>query len=167
MHGPDQSGLIRVMADGQEIDRYFIGFEDDGRATDAELADPAVTQTATRHDPFGIAPRLELEETANDEREFLREILDRSLHDAGGLRIALREQRIELFPADLLGRLVPKRIVAGFAQRLAPALQNGTERALVGAVAEQAFVVFQLDIIAVDFDLGQVGGAMRGNARQG
>ena len=118
MHGPDQSGLIRVMADGQEIDRYFIGFEDDGRATDAELADPAVTQTATRHDPFGIAPRLELEETANDEREFLREILDRSLHDAGGLRIALREQRIELFPADLLGRLVPKRIVAGFAPSL-------------------------------------------------
>src|SRR5262249_50172727 len=155
------------MADGQEIDRHLVCFQDDRRATNAELADPAGAGSTAHHDPCGIAPRFEFRERADDERKLLRETLNRPLHNAGGLGVALCEQRIELLPADLLARLVPERIVAGFAQRLAPALEDRAERALVGAVAEQTFVVLQFDIVAFDLDFGRAGGAMRGNAWQG
>src|SRR5262249_27033798 len=124
---------------------------------------PAGAGSAAHHDPFGIAPRFELEEMADDERKLLREILNRPLHNAGGLGVPLCEQRIELLPADLLARLVPERIVAGFAQRLAPALEDRAERALVGAVAGQPFVVLQFAIVAFALDLGRAG---RRHARQ-
>ena len=39
MRAPDQPGFVGIMADGQEIDRHLVCFQDDRRATDAELAD--------------------------------------------------------------------------------------------------------------------------------
>ena len=74
-------------------------------------------EAAANHDPFGIAPGLELEVAPDDERKLLREILDRALHDAGRFGIALGQQCVELLLADLLGRLVAEGIVAGLAQR--------------------------------------------------
>ncbi len=166
MRGPNQTGFIGYVADGQEIERHLIGFQDHGRATDADLAHPGGAEAAAHDNPFGIAPGLELEKAADDEGQLLREVLDCALHDAGSLWVALGEQRIEFLPADVLAGLVAERIAAGLAQRFAPALENGTERALVGAVAEQAFVVLQFDVVAVHLDLGEGGGAVRRNARR-
>ena len=64
---------------------------------------------------------------------------------------------------DLVARLVAERIVAGLAQRLAPVLDDVAERALAGAVADEAFVVLQLDVVAVDLDGRQAGRAVLGN----
>ena len=89
------------------------------------------------------------------------EILDGALHDPGRVRIALGQQRVELLLADVLARLVAERVVAGLAQRLAPVLDDGAEGAFAGAVAQKTFVILQLDIVAVDIDGGQAGGAMR------
>ena len=66
-----------------------------------------------------------------------------------------------------LGGLVAEGIAAGLAQRFAPIVHNGAERALAGAVADEAFVVLQLDIVAVDIDGGQPGRAVRRDGRQG
>src|SRR5262249_10368082 len=124
MHGSNQAGFVGVVADGHEIDRHLVRFEDHGCATDGELADPAGAKAAADDDPFRIAPRLEFEEAADDEGELLREVLDCALQDPGGLWVSLREQRIELLPADLAAGLVAERILARLAQRLAPALEE-------------------------------------------
>src|SRR5262249_52308103 len=129
-----------------------------------EVADPAGAEAATHDDSFGIAPGLELEEAANDERQLLGEVLDCALHDTGGLGIARREQRIELLPADILAGLVAEWVIAGLAQWFAPPLEDHPERALIGAVANQTFVILQFDVVTVDFDLREGGGAMRHNA---
>ena len=107
---------------------------------------------------------LSLEEAADDQRQLLREILDRALHDAGGFGIALGQQVVERLLGDLVARLVAERIVAGLAQRLAPVLDDVAERALAGAVADEALVVLQLEIVAVDLDRRQAGRAVRGDS---
>jgi hypothetical protein len=151
----------------KEVDRHLVRFQDHGGAADGDFADPPGTEATAHHDPFGIVPRLELEKTADDERELLRKVLDRPLHDAGGLQVPFGEQRVELFPADVLARLVAERVVTGFAQRLAPALEDGGEGAFVGAIAKQALLILQLDVVAVDIDRGEAVGAMGGDGRQG
>ena len=166
MRGADQAGLVGVVADRHEIDGHLVGLQDHGRAPDRKLADAAGAEAASDHDPLGVAPGLELEEAADDERKLLREVLDRALHDAGRLRIALGQQRVELLPADVLARLVAERVVAGLAQGLAPVLDDLAEGAFVGAVADEALVVLQLDIVAVDLDGGEAACAMRGDRRQ-
>ena len=74
---------------------------------------------------------------------------------------------VELLLANFLARLVAERIVAGLAQRLAPVLDDVAEGALAGAVADEAFVVLQLDVVAVDLDGGQRDAPCVGNGRQG
>src|SRR5262245_65469049 len=120
MRCADQARFVGVAADRHEVDRHLVSLEDDGSATDRELAVAAVTKTAAHDAAFGIAPSLELEETANDERELQREIFDRALHDNGSLRIAFAEQRIQRLLALLLALLVAELFCSGFAHRLAP-----------------------------------------------
>src|SRR6476646_2469542 len=167
MHGANQAGFVGIVADGHEIDDHLLRFEYHGCTTDGELADPAGAKAAADDDLFRIAPRLELEEAADDEGELLREVLDCALHDPGGLEVSLREKRIELLPTDLAAGLIAERIVAGLAQRLAPAIEDLAERPLTGAVAEQAVLVLQFDVIAFNLDGGEAGSAMRRNARGG
>src|SRR5262245_10147513 len=107
MRRADEAGFVGIAADRHEVDRHLVGLEDDRSTTDGELAVAAVTKAAAHDDPFRVAPSLELEETANDERQLLREVLDRPLQDPGRLRIAFGEQRIERLLAQLLARLVP------------------------------------------------------------
>src|SRR5262249_53402500 len=65
------------------------------------------------------------------------------------------------------GRLVAKGILAAFAQRLAPAVEDLAEGRLAGAVAEETVLVLQFDIEAVDIDGRQPAGAMAGDAGGG
>src|SRR5262249_55464019 len=129
MRGTDEARFVGIAADRHEVDGHLVGLEDDSGATDGELAVAAVAKAAAYDDAFGIAPSLELEETANDERELLREVLDRALQDTGSLRIAFGEQRIQRLLAQLLGRLVAERVFAGLAQGLAPVLDDIAEGA--------------------------------------
>ena len=55
---------------------------------------------------------------------------------------------------------------AGLALRLAPVLQYLAKRALAGAVAEEAVLVLELDIVGIDHDRRQVGGAVGGQGRR-
>ena len=50
-------------------------------------------------------------------------------------------------------------------QGLAPVLDDVAEGALAGAIAEKTLVILQLDIVAVDNDRRQAGGAMRYGGR--
>src|SRR5882762_4769018 len=65
VHGADQSAFVRMMVDGSEIHLVPRAFENDRRSTDSELADAASPQAASYHDPFGVAPCLQLEETVD------------------------------------------------------------------------------------------------------
>ena len=112
MRGADQAGFVGIVADRLQVDCDLVGLEDDAGAADRQLADTAGAEAAADHDALGVAPGLRLEEAADDERQLLREILDRALHDGRRLEVALGEQRIELLLADLVARLVAERVVA-------------------------------------------------------
>ena len=155
MRRPDQAGFVGMVSDRDKVEVDAVGLENDRGAADHQLADPAVAKPAADHDALGIAPALELEEAADDEREFLREVLDCPLHDAGCLGVAFGQQRVELLLADLIARLVAERIVAGLAQRLAPVLDDVAEGALAGAIADEAFIVARGRVVTVDLDRRQ------------
>ena len=161
---PASSGSLRI---GTRSIVDVVGLEDDRGAADRQLADAARAKAAADHDALGVAPGLELEEAADDQRELLGEILDRALHDAGRFRVALGQQLVELLLADVssLG-LLAERIVAVLAQRLAPVLEDVAERALAGAVAEEALVVLDFQIVAVDLDRRQASAAVDRQIRQ-
>jgi hypothetical protein len=89
------------------------------------------------------------------------------VHQAGGVGIAAGERRIELLLADVAARGLAERIGALLAQRLSPFVENGVERFLAGAVADEPVVVLELDVLAVNLDRGQLGGAVRAQCRNG
>ena len=83
------------------------------------------------------------------------------MHDAGRDEIAFGQKLVELFAAQLLARRVAERILVLLAQGLSPILDHLAERELAGAVADKSFVVLELDVVAVDVDRRQLGGAVR------
>src|SRR5262249_7931150 len=155
MQRSDQPGIIRVEADRYQIDLEVFRLQHDLGTRDRKLPHPALAKTTTDHDALGLRPRLGLEEAPGDISEFLRELLDRAVHDGGGLDVVADQYFIEHLLADLVGRLVAKGVLAGLAQRLAPAVEDLAEGALAGAVAEKAVLVLQFEIEAVDVDRRQ------------
>ena len=81
------------------------------------------------------------------------------MHQRRRLDVVAGQRLVELILGDIVGRCLAERILAGFAQRLAPH-PGCLERALAGAVAEKAVVVLQFDIVAVDVDRRQAFGAV-------
>src|ERR1700752_2343237 len=155
MQGADQPGIIRMEADRHQIDLEVFRLQHDLGARDRELAQPTLAKAATDHDALGLVPGFRLEEAPGDISKFLRELLDRAVHDGGGLDIVADQYLVEHLLADLVGGLVAKRVLAGLAQRLAPAVEDLAEGALAGAVAEKAVFVLQFEIEAVDVDRRQ------------
>ena len=121
-------------------------------------------KAAADHDAFGIGPGLGLEKALRHIGEFLREFLDRAMHQRGGVDVVADQRLVERALADGLGGFAAERILAVLLQRLAQAVQDLAERALAGAVAEKTVVVLQLDIEAVHVHRRQAGGAVPGDA---
>src|SRR5262249_49677536 len=63
-------------------------------------------------------------------------------------------------------RFLAERILAVPAQHLAPVVEHGAERALVGVVAQEAFRVTQLEAVARDVDRRQPGGTVHHAGRR-
>ena len=155
MRGADQPGFVRVIANRNELDGDLVRFKDHRSAPDNQFANPARAEPATDHDALGILPALQLEIASDHQRELLRKVLDCTLHDASRLGVALGEQAIELLLGDLVARRIPEWVVTGLAQGLAPVLDHVAERTLAGAIADEAFVILQFDVVAVDRDRRQ------------
>src|SRR5579884_3878414 len=102
MRGADEPRLVGIGMNRRQVDVGFLGLEEGGGAPDRELANAAVPEASAHRDPFGVPPRLELREAADDVRELLRELLDRALYDARGLGIALGDELVELLLRELL-----------------------------------------------------------------
>src|SRR5215510_8692827 len=155
MQRSDQPGIIGVEADRHQIDIEVFRLQHDLGTRDRKLTHSALAKTATDHDALSLRPRLGLEEASCDISEFLRELLDRAVHDGRGLDVVADQHLVEHLLADLVGWLVAKGILAGLAQRLAPAVEDLAKGALAGAVAEKAVLVLQFEIEAVDVDRRQ------------
>src|SRR6516165_12666135 len=134
MERADQTGIVGVIADRDKVDLEVLGLQDDLGARDRKLTQPAVAKAAADHDPLGLGPGLGLEKSPSNIGQFLRELLDRAMHDGGGLGIVAGQHLIQRLLADLLRGLVAERVLAGLAQRLAPAIENLAESTLRGAV---------------------------------
>ncbi len=158
--GADEAGLVGMVADRRELDVDAGRLQQHRGAADRELADAALAQAAADHDALGVAPALQAQEAADHGRELLGEILDRALDDAGRLRVALDEELVELLLRDLAARRLAERVLADLPQALAPILEDRPEGAVARAVADEALLVAQLDIVAVDDDRRQVIGAV-------
>ena len=117
------------------------------------------------HDPLGVAPGLQLEELPGYLGQFLGEVLDRAVQYSGRFRMAAGEQIIEGLLAELVARLVTERVLFQLAQRLTPFVDDAAKSAPAGPVADEALLVGKLDIVAVDHDLRETLGAMRGERR--
>ena len=155
MRGADQPGFVRVIAHRNELDGNLVRFKDHRSAPDNQFANPARAEPATDHDALGILPALQLEIASDHQRELLRKVLDCTLHDASRLGVALGEQAIELLLGDLVARRIPERVVTGLTQVLSPILDHVAERTLAGAIADEALVILQFDVVAVDRDRRQ------------
>src|SRR4051794_27761780 len=143
MRRADQSRFVGVVTDRNELDRHLFRLEDDRGAADHHLADATGAEAAADDDALGVLPAFGLEVAADDERQLLGEFLDRPLYDARGLAITFGQQVIERLLGNLIAWLFTERIVARFAHRLPPVLDDLAEGALAGAVADEAFVVLQ------------------------
>ena len=165
MQAADQAGFVGVKADRHQVDLEVLGLEQDVGARDREFADPALPEAAADHDAFGVGPGLGLEKPPRHIGQFLREFLDRAVHQGGGVDVVADQRLVELGLADVLGGFLAERIVAVVLQGLAQRVQDLAERALAGAVAEKAVIVLELDIEAVDVHRRQTGRAVAGDAR--
>src|SRR6185436_13441135 len=111
MHATDEAGVVRLVADGAQIDRVPVGLEDDGRAADRKLPDAALAQAAADHDALRVLPFLESQETPDDRGELLRELFDGALDDAGRFGVAIGQHLVELLLAEVFSRLIAERIL--------------------------------------------------------
>jgi hypothetical protein len=84
----------------------------------------------------------------------LREVFNRCVDDSGSLVISLGHQRVEILFGDVLGLLVAEGVFASLAQRLAPILEQIAKGTLARAIADEPFVVFEFDVVAVDLNRG-------------
>src|SRR4051812_38653238 len=163
----DQPGVVRMIADRLQLDLELLVLQDDLGAGDRELAEPGIAKAAAHHDAFGLGPRLGAQEAPGHMGKLLGKFLDRGMHHGRGLGVVAHKDGIERLLADGLAILVSERILAGFAQRLAPAFQDLAEGAFGGAIAEEAVLVLELDVETVDLDRRQPRCAVAGDARGG
>jgi hypothetical protein len=150
-----------MIADRLQVDLDVVIAQDHARAPDRQLTDAATAKPATDDETLRVAPVLQPHEPANDLGELLRILLDRRLNGAGRLRVPLHENRSQLFLADVLRRAVAERILAGVLQVLPPVVENALECLAAGLVTDEAFLVLDLDVVAVDLDTRQHTGAVR------
>ena len=145
---PASSGSWRI---GTQVDVDLLALQDHRGAADRQLAHPAAAHAAADHDALDLAPVLQLQQRAHHGGEGLGEFLDHAMHQAGGLGVAVGQQRVELLARDVLGRRVAQRVVLGaVADALAPVVQQRLEGAAAGTVAEEALRRAQLGVVAVE-----------------
>lgn len=164
MQATDQASFIGVKADRHQIDLEPLRLEQDVGACDREFTDPALPKAAADNNAFGVGPGLGLEKTRRHIGQFLREFLDRAVHQGRRADVVAYQRLVERVLGDRFGGFIPQRVVAVFLQRFAQRIQYLAERALAGAIAEKTVVVFQLDIEAVHVYGGQTGGAVPADA---
>jgi hypothetical protein len=98
---------------------------------------------------------LGLEEPPQHHGKLLRILLDRALDHGGAVGVAFLQDDVELGAAEIVRRRVAERVCTLLAQRLAPVFQNGMKGLAARPVAQEALVVLQLEIVAVDLDRRQ------------
>src|SRR4051794_4630121 len=146
--------------DRDEGDIDVLSLENDTGTPDGHFADPAGAKSAADDDTLRIAPGLQLKIAADDQREFLGKVFDRTLNHTGGFRVTFSKQRVERLLAEIFAGFFAKRIFAVLAQRLAPVLEDFPKRALGYPVAEESLVVLGFEIVTIDLDRGQARAAV-------
>jgi hypothetical protein len=165
LHHADQPCVIRIVADRHEIDPDIICLEQNLRAADGELADAVFAHPAADNDALGFLPGLFLQERTDDEGKFLRKILDDGVHDSGFRGVAFGQNFVEFLLADVAAGAFAKRILALFGERLSPFIEQRIESLLAGAIAQEAPIVLQLEIVTIHIHARQPGSAVGAGQR--
>src|SRR5262249_6912815 len=96
MRRPDKSRLVRIVVNRGKIEIDVSSLQNHMGASHDEFANAGAAKPAADRDPLGILPSSESQKTPDDESEFLRKVLDRTLHNPCGLRLALEQNLLEL-----------------------------------------------------------------------
>ena len=128
-----------------------------------QLADAAGAKSAADDEALRVAPLLQPQEAANDLGELLGEVLDRALDDAGRLGLAAppgcRPASSCRSPRWPCRRADPRRACFNGLRHLSSSVP---ERPLAGLVADEAVLVLDLDVVALDLDGREDRRPMRG-----
>ena len=89
------------------------------------------------------------------------------MDDARRDRMAILQHLVELLFRDLLGRLLAERILGDLADLRAHLVEQRAKGAAAGAVADEAFLVLDLEIVAFQESAGQFLRAVRDEPRAG
>ena len=103
MQRAKEACVVGMKADRHQIDIEILRFEDNVGACDGDLADPALPKAAADHDALCIRPRLGLEKPPRHIGQFLREFLDRTMHQRGGGDIVAYQDLIEVALGNVVG----------------------------------------------------------------
>ena len=155
MRGADKASFIRIVVNEFKVDIDVFRPKQKSGSRNRKFADTAGAESAADRNAFRIAPILRAQEPTDDECELLREILDGAEHETRAFRIACREEFRELLLAELLARLVAEGIFAKLPEGFPPFFDVLPECAFAGLVADEAVLVFDLDIVAIDRDAGE------------
>ena len=129
MDAANQPRFIGMMADRHEFNLDAFAFQQDQCAPDGKLANAAFAQAATDRNALRILPALGAAKAANNARQFLREILNRAVDNAGTFRVAIDQHLIKLFLAQFCSRCFTEGIVVNTADALAPIFKYRLKRA--------------------------------------
>ena len=155
LHRADQARLVGMMDDRTELEGRLFG-QDRRRAADRELPHVARAEAAADHDALGLHPGRQAQELADDGRELRAERFDRVLDQAGSQRILAKENLVELGLGHLASGPFAKRVLVTLLLELGAALVDDLAEGLAaGAIADEAFGLAQLFIVAVYRDSGQ------------
>ena len=154
MRRADEPGLVRMVADRHERDVDARRFQQHRGAADRELADAALAQAATDRDALGVAPAFE----AQKRRMTVASSCANSsiapwMMPASGSP-STKSLSSFFFEMSRLG-VSPSGSSPTCSSR-APTLEDRPEGAVARAVADEALLVAQLDIVAVDDNRRQV-----------
>ncbi len=93
--GPDQAGLVGMIADRNQFERNPFAGEQDLGASHRKLADMARTQSASDHDALGFLPAFETQKAAHHRRELMGKLLDGGMDETGRNRVGSRQDLVE------------------------------------------------------------------------
>src|SRR5262245_25009911 len=165
VRGSDQPRFVGMVADGPQLRPDILRRQNYSGARNGQLSHAAAAEAAAHDDALYVPPPLEAQKPPDHTCKLLRERLDRAVHNCSRFRIAFGEDLAEPLLAQGLVACVAQRIVACGAQCLPHAFEDIPERALARLVADEALLVFDLEVVAFDLDAGEGRGAMRGQGR--
>ncbi|MFD2031604.1 hypothetical protein ACFSKM_17250 [Ancylobacter dichloromethanicus] len=149
MGGADQPGLVGVVAYRPQFDVDAPGPCQQFRPRHRDLGESPGLQPAADDDTLGVAPFLAAQQPAKHGEKLAGIFLDGAVDDGLLMRLALGQRLVDYGFGEFGGRRLPEHRQLAVPE-IAPAVEDFEEGGAPGAVADEAVLVANPGIEAVD-----------------